>query len=72
MKEEIDRVVFFFPDIQECHIYLIGTKLDLVQNDPSARRIDFSVAKSYADGLCCFLGTYKIFRLIFAFNFDRY
>ena len=35
---------------QDCKIYLIGTKLDLIESGENVRKIDSSVAESYAEG----------------------
>ena len=36
--------------IQDCVIYLCGTKCDLVEENKKARKVDLHLTKEYADG----------------------
>jgi len=38
------------PSLQECVVYLCGTKVDLVEENKKARKVDVHVVRDYADG----------------------
>ena len=37
--------------LQDCVLYLCGTKYDLVEENKKSRKIDASMTKEYADGM---------------------
>ena len=37
--------------LQNCKIYLCGTKHDMVQNDKKLRQVDYYTTTDYADGM---------------------
>ena len=41
--------IFFL--LQNCKIYLCGTKYDMVQNDKKLRQVDYHTTTDYADGM---------------------
>lgn len=40
------------PAIQECIVYLCGTKVDLVEENKKARKVDVHMVRDYAEGQC--------------------
>ena len=36
--------------VQECVVYLCGTKYDLVEENKKARKVDLGVVRDYLDG----------------------
>jgi len=38
--------------LQDCLVYLCGTKYDLVQEDKKARKVEASTVERYGDGKC--------------------
>ena len=40
------------PHLQDCVIYLCGTKYDLVKDNKKARKVDLGVVRDYADSKC--------------------
>ena len=37
--------------VQECVVYLCGTKVDLVEENKKARKVDVHVVRDYAEGM---------------------
>jgi len=38
--------------LQDCVVYLCGTKFDLVEENKKMRKVEIAVVKDYADGTC--------------------
>ena len=45
-------ILVCFCVVQDCVVYLCGTKYDLVEENKKMRKVDVSGVKNYADGVC--------------------
>lgn len=43
---------WIYPALQECIVYLCGTKVDLVEENKKARKVDVHMVRGYAEGQC--------------------
>lgn len=46
--------------LQECIVYLCGTKVDLVEENKKARKVDVHMVRDYADGECVCTTVYAV------------
>ncbi|KAK7068525.1 Ras-related protein Rab-24 [Halocaridina rubra] len=55
-SKSLDRAKFWVSELQRseesCKLYLCGTKLDVVQDDPHRRQVDYHDVNDYAEQIC--------------------